>query len=820
MNGRSRLDRYQNLRSGMSEDKNRSENTMNGNYQNNSEYRSPFGNDFSNNSSKLYQNSDYDQLLKEHEDFLNSLDRQFGQVNNSFNIPNNNNYSYNNNQYSDINYRQPDYSVNYPNNQYRNNDNMYGYPQYDNRQYSGYQNNIQTQNPDFNHMNNNYSYPINNQTTLNYDSPQPAENRIEKVVEPVKEVNNIMPKKVISPITKAEVNKVQQPVKEEKKVIEVKEIKPVVSTVKSVAKAVKPEVVKVEKAEVKAETPVKEIVPVKEIKSLNTIKKPVVTTVPKVQKVEIKPLEDKNQQIVNTVKVKEIKPINVKPVNEKNIIPSVTKVEKVAVKELNVVKENTEFKPAETEMPKTFVIPNINRDKIDISAEKEIKIPQIFSLEKEEVTEKVDIPDISIISSSNDKETFNPYSNTNDFNIEEKEESVVDEITNVLPEIFSLDSTDNSNEKTVDESEDIKDLEVFADNTIDLPETKEETNINETVKANVVNDISDTFNSLDTVDDISSFDLDDLSAPQDNQQTAEIFEPEQDKQPVAEVVEPENNFIEETAVEKLPEIISDINETVEDIQQEQPIVASNDIVNNVDDIVVDDLSNSFDDVVEPQNEEKNNFDDVVVEDDQQVTYDTIQNIINQNDKKTEPDEDSIFAYISDALNLVEDYQKKPNEIVEEKKEEQPKAVQNFNAEQISDILNSWNFDDSSSKDEEIKETNDEVIIDDDTKNVETVKTDFKPKNEIEAPVYYDNPIDVDALTQKLEKERVLREQMLEQTKQINLQVKEYENELDSVNDSMSKTNKILNFVLTLLIMTLFVILFIIGFWFAQERGLL
>lgn len=820
MNGRSRLDRYQNLRSGMSEDKNRSENTMNGNYQNNSEYRSPFGNDFSNNSSKLYQNSDYDQLLKEHEDFLNSLDRQFGQINNSFNIPNNNNYSYNNNQYSDINYRQPDYSVNYPNNQYRNNDNMYGYPQYDNRQYSGYQNNIQTQNPDFNHMNNNYSYPINNQTTLNYDSPQPAENRIEKVVEPVKEVNNIMPKKVISPITKAEVNKVQQPVKEEKKVIEVKEIKPVVSTVKSFAKAVKPEVVKVEKAEIKAETPVKEIVPVKEIKSLNTIKKPVVTTVPKVQKVEIKPLEDKNQQIVNTVKVKEIKPINVKPVNEKNIIPSVTKVEKVAVKELNVVKENKEFKPAETEMPKTFVIPNINRDKIDISAEKEIKIPQIFSLEKEEVIEKVDIPDISIISSSNDKETFNPYSNTNDFNIEEKEESVVDEITNVLPEIFSLDSTDNSNEKTVDESEDIKDLEVFADNTIDLPETKEETNINETVEANVVNDISDTFNSLDTVDDISSFDLDDLSAPQDNQQTAEIFEPEQDKQPAAEVVEPENNFIEETVVEKLPEIISDINESVENIQQEQPIVASNDIVNNVDDIVVDDLSNSFDDVVEPQNEEKNNFDDVVVEDDQQVTYDTIQNIINQNDKKTEPDEDSIFAYISDALNLVEDYQKKPNEIVEEKKEEQPKAVQNFNAEQISDILNSWNFDDSSSKDEEIKETNDEVIIDDDTKNVETVKTDFKPKNDIEAPVYYDNPIDVDALTQKLEKERVLREQMLEQTKQINLQVKEYENELDSVNDSMSKTNKILNFVLTLLIMTLFVILFIIGFWFAQERGLL
>ena len=97
---------------------------------------------------------------------------------------------------------------------------------------------------------------------------------------------------------------------------------------------------------------------------------------------------------------------------------------------------------------------------------------------------------------------------------------------------------------------------------------------------------------------------------------------------------------------------------------------------------------------------------------------------------------------------------------------------------------------------------------------------YQATNPVHTPVYYDYPVVVDELTQKLENERALRQQMLEQTKQIKLQVKEYENELESVNSSMSKTNKILNFVLTLLIMTLFVILFVIGFWFAQERGLI
>jgi hypothetical protein len=136
-------------------------------------------------------------------------------------------------------------------------------------------------------------------------------------------------------------------------------------------------------------------------------------------------------------------------------------------------------------------------------------------------------------------------------------------------------------------------------------------------------------------------------------------------------------------------------------------------------------------------------------------------------------------------------------------------------EDITKVLSEWNLDELEFVDaESIMPTFDEDGIE--------VAQDvvYQATNPVHTPVYYDDPVVVDELTQKLENERALRQQMLEQTKQIKLQVKEYENELESVNSSMSKTNKILNFVLTLLIMTLFVILFVIGFWFAQERGLI
>ncbi len=91
-------------------------------------------------------------------------------------------------------------------------------------------------------------------------------------------------------------------------------------------------------------------------------------------------------------------------------------------------------------------------------------------------------------------------------------------------------------------------------------------------------------------------------------------------------------------------------------------------------------------------------------------------------------------------------------------------------------------------------------------------------------VYDDNDssvtTDINHLNHVIDNERALRQDMLEQTKQLKLRVSEYENEVTDMNSSMSRTNRVLNFVLTLLIITLFVILFIIAYWFAQERGLI
>ena len=88
-----------------------------------------------------------------------------------------------------------------------------------------------------------------------------------------------------------------------------------------------------------------------------------------------------------------------------------------------------------------------------------------------------------------------------------------------------------------------------------------------------------------------------------------------------------------------------------------------------------------------------------------------------------------------------------------------------------------------------------------------------------APAYQDQE-HISVLTKQIEKERIAREEMFEQTQQLKLQVSEYENELNDVTNNMSRTNRILNVILTLLIIALFVILFIMGFFFAKERGLI
>ncbi|NLZ75936.1 MAG: hypothetical protein GX914_05470 [Erysipelotrichia bacterium] len=186
----------------------------------------------------------------------------------------------------------------------------------------------------------------------------------------------------------------------------------------------------------------------------------------------------------------------------------------------------------------------------------------------------------------------------------------------------------------------------------------------------------------------------------------------------------------------------------------------------------------------------------------------------ESDNQTSPySETNVFKFIDDILVDA----KNDAEMIHS---QQPKQDY-FNVEEdktvkdITKVLSEWNLDELEFVEEE------SIMPNFDEDGIEVAKdVAYQATNPVHTPIYYDDPVNVEELTQKLESERVLRQQMLEQTKQIKLQVKEYENELESVNSSMSKTNKILNFVLTLLIMTLFVILFVIGFWFAQERGLI
>ena len=268
-----------------------------------------------------------------------------------------------------------------------------------------------------------------------------------------------------------------------------------------------------------------------------------------------------------------------------------------------------------------------------------------------------------------------------------------------------------------------------------------------------------------------------------------------------------NEAIDNTVTEnELTDVGNDIDETfIEEIDDsatsnDQLIVEQQESLQQTESDKIDDKQSNDEIVSEPLSVNED-VDHNKEDDDIQSQISEIEKLVGEDTASI--DYDNIFAYIDNALDAVKaDYDKKIEKI---------EAVQDekLNADQISDILSSWNLDNYQ---EEIRSQIE--------KTVESVEENYRPKNSVDSALYYANPADVEELNQKIEKEKLLRQQVLEQTKQINLQVKEYENELDSVNDNMSRTNKILNFVLTLLIMTLFVILFVIGFWFAQERGLL
>lgn len=80
-------------------------------------------------------------------------------------------------------------------------------------------------------------------------------------------------------------------------------------------------------------------------------------------------------------------------------------------------------------------------------------------------------------------------------------------------------------------------------------------------------------------------------------------------------------------------------------------------------------------------------------------------------------------------------------------------------------------------------------------------------------------IGMNTLEQRLEADRVTRQQLLNQTTQMRAQLDDYEDNLSEVSDKMRHTNQILNIVLIVLIAALLVMVFIVFYWIMlSKRG--
>ncbi|MGN1398749.1 MAG: hypothetical protein ACI4WG_01960 [Erysipelotrichaceae bacterium] len=697
MNGRSRLDRYQNLRTGMSGDNTKSPDSnriLDSNYNTETTTNNDYMRFNSGRNTTSYQNSknDYDAILKEHEEFLRSLDMDFTGSSFTTNTYNSNANQFNQNGYANPNQPYPNNNGSFDN--YNNQNNGYNANPYYTNPYqqtnNQYYNNPYSQNNPYGNqaMNNAYNSgfnPNNQQPTNLNNQPQYSYN------EAVNFTNNPA-----------------QPNQQNYSVVN-------------------------QQANPQFREP---------YQSVPTVSEPVSEPV----------VEEVNQ-----------------PSTTQTVQPTVSK-------------------PA-------FQMPKIKSEPVE-KTQTEVRKPVMPSL-KPKQAKPADIPSISIVYGPSYGDNFNPYKTISNVKVTQETVAEVKEVENLDDISFEVDSVASEPvsqltpvsptvseevEKAVDF--DIADLETLteSDNSFMLPpdddfsqpaEVEETmTTQNETVVESFIESVEDSISETEP-------------------ESQSIIETEPESQPIIEN-EPQQQveftpFVQEESVETVQSQTETDSQLIFE-EDQQPVDEPFTVVENEPETVAAFPEDS--DVIIEENEE-----------DVQSQISEIEKLVGE--ETSTIDYDNIFAYIDNALDAVKaDYDKKIEKI---------EAVQDekLDADQISDILSSWNLDNYQ---DEIRSQIE--------KTVESVEENYRPKNNVDAAVYYQNPIEVEELNEKLEKEKLLRQQVLEQTKQINLQVKEYENELDSVNDNMSRTNKILNFVLTLLIMTLFVILFVIGFWFAQERGLL
>ena len=90
---------------------------------------------------------------------------------------------------------------------------------------------------------------------------------------------------------------------------------------------------------------------------------------------------------------------------------------------------------------------------------------------------------------------------------------------------------------------------------------------------------------------------------------------------------------------------------------------------------------------------------------------------------------------------------------------------------------------------------------------------------VQSPFEDTAEIGMNTLEQRLEQDRVTRQQLLNETTQMRAQLDDYEDNLSEVSDKMRHTNRILNIVLIVLIIALLVMVFIVFYWIMlSNRG--
>ncbi|MCF0110664.1 MAG: hypothetical protein HUJ58_02105 [Erysipelotrichaceae bacterium] len=88
------------------------------------------------------------------------------------------------------------------------------------------------------------------------------------------------------------------------------------------------------------------------------------------------------------------------------------------------------------------------------------------------------------------------------------------------------------------------------------------------------------------------------------------------------------------------------------------------------------------------------------------------------------------------------------------------------------------------------------------------------------PSVNENDEVIQELTQRLDRERIFREEMLQETRQLKMDMEKYESDLTDFDQRVNRTNHVLNFILILLIIALFCVLAFIAYWALVDRGII